>query len=60
MKVANGPQSARVDLVGLSEYQQASGDQMVIVRVPDTTTSGPDVYVSFNRASGINEGTETG
>ena len=30
MEVANGPQSARVNLVGLSEYQQASGDQMVV------------------------------
>ena len=61
MDVSNGPKGAQVDLIGLSEYEQATNEeQMVIVRVADKTSTGPDLYISYNRASGINSGVVKG
>ena len=54
-----------VNLIGLAEYGVSSNDdEMVVVRISDTEDSsgakdGSDLYVSFNRAIGMNEGTSS-
>ena len=60
MDVINGPKSATVDLVGIAEYTEAVDDQVVIVRVDQDSSNGSDLYVSYNRAFGMNFGTEVG
>ena len=58
--VVNGPKSSTIDLVGIAEYNEAFDEQVVVVRVAETGSSGPDLYVSYNRAIGMNFGTEVG
>ena len=47
----------QIDLVGLAEYDLASNDQKVIIKIPEPSKQR-SFYVMYNRAIGINSGTD--
>ena len=48
-------QSTQLEVIGLAEYGDASGNNQVVVKLE--ARGGEDLWVSFNRAVGINAGT---
>ena len=54
---ATAPPETRVELVGVSDYKKAvHGREYAAVKV-NNPAGGPDVYIGFNRAGGINADT---
>lgn len=55
---SSSPEVKEIDLVGVSEFEDISEGQYLVVRA--TTATGHYYFINFNRQSGANEGTQEG